>query len=409
MKAAFTLIRALCAFTLIATCSGTWGGMDGTDREVTNGDAAEEQLASAVPRQQLIQDLAAQWADPTGEPMENLVQVFSEASTKRLLRMQGATRTDEMIAILLGAPVEQVVPLGSEPGINPLGLGDLDRDFVYTPVTPCRIVDTRPSQGGPGAIPADGAYSFVVHGNVSGQGGDLNGCASPRNEPRAVHLNIAAVPVSGNGNLQPYPYGSSPGTTALVNYRLGTNISNAGTIQTCYLCGPDVTIRSNVSSAHIVVDVLGYYHEVEVPEMHYASIGDGGFIPRANVDYYTGYQQGGTYAGVATDSNDYDLWGAVQLPHGATVTSFSVLIEDNSAGDLEVWLARQVSSGYLVMAEVSSSGTPGVVTLVDDSISSAVVDNQYAAYGVAVIGTNWPGTSTLRIKRATIEYTLDEL
>jgi hypothetical protein len=408
MKAAFTLIRALCAFTLIATCSGTWGGMDGIDREVTNGDAAEEQLASAVPRQQLIQDLAAQWANPTGEPMENLVQVFSEASTKRLLRMQGATRTDEMIAVLLGAPVEQVVPLGSEPGINPLGLGDLDRDFVYTPVTPCRIVDTRPSQGGPGAIPADGAYSFVVHGNVSGQGGDLNGCASPRNEPRAVHLNIAAVPVSGNGNLQPYPYGSSPGTTALVNYKLGTNISNAGTIQTCYLCGPDVTIRSNVSSAHIVVDVLGYYHEVEVLEMRYASIGDGGFIPRSGaVDYYTLVGQGGTYPTVSGGAGD--LGGAVQIPQGATVTGFSVLLEDSAAGNITVTLERQGSTSYFLMAQVDSSGTPGVVTLTDTSISGAVVDNSSYAYLVFAYSDNWPGDHTLRIKRATIEYTLDEL
>ena len=31
-------------------------------------------------------------------------------------------------------------------------LGDTDDDLVYTPVTPCREVDTRPSQGGTGAI-----------------------------------------------------------------------------------------------------------------------------------------------------------------------------------------------------------------------------------------------------------------
>ena len=31
-------------------------------------------------------------------------------------------------------------------------LGSADKDLVYTPVTPCRVLDTRTTQGGTGAI-----------------------------------------------------------------------------------------------------------------------------------------------------------------------------------------------------------------------------------------------------------------
>ena len=79
-------------------------------------------------------------------------------------------------------------------------------EFLYTPVHPCRIVDTRKAGG---AISVDGIRSYDVHGYVSHQGGNYYGCFSPKGEPRAVHINVTAVPVAGNGWLTAYPYGST--------------------------------------------------------------------------------------------------------------------------------------------------------------------------------------------------------
>jgi hypothetical protein len=34
-------------------------------------------------------------------------------------------------------------------------------------------------------------------------------------------------------------------------------------VKTCYLCGPDVTLKSNFGTAHVVADVLGYFYPVD--------------------------------------------------------------------------------------------------------------------------------------------------
>lgn len=75
-------------------------------------------------------------------------------------------------------------------------LGDLDKDYVFTPVTPCRIIDTRAGGGGlflPGQ--AREYYIYGPGGNIASQGGNRIGCPSPRGEPRGVHVNITAVPL----------------------------------------------------------------------------------------------------------------------------------------------------------------------------------------------------------------------
>jgi hypothetical protein len=172
-----------------------------------------------------------------------------------------------MIKLRLFAPLAGCLLLVTADGS--FALGELDRDYVYTAVVPCRIVDTRPVSGGPGPIPPGGTKSFFTYGSgalLAPQGGDPAGCPSPRGEPRAVHINVVAVPQS-NGNLQVYPFGAAPGIGALVNYKLGTNIANAATVASCFGCASDITVQSNFGTANVVIDVLGYYHEVDPSDL----------------------------------------------------------------------------------------------------------------------------------------------
>ncbi len=131
-----------------------------------------------------------------------------------------------------------------------------NRHLSYAPVTSCRIVDTRKSGG---AIPPGGVRNYNVRGTVASQGGNPAGCPSPKGEPHAVHINVTAVP-SGNGNILAYPFFSSAPTTSLVNYRSDAqNIANSATVKTCFNCTKDISIKSNFGTAHVVIDVLGYY------------------------------------------------------------------------------------------------------------------------------------------------------
>ena len=129
--------------------------------------------------------------------------------------------------------------------------------LLYSPVTPCRIVDTRKAGG---AILPDAIRSYNVWGAVVSQGGNSAGCPSPKGEPRAVHVNVTSVPL-GNGWITAYPYGSAAPTASLVNYRSDAqNVANSGTIKICSNCVKDINIKSGGGKTHVIIDVLGYYY-----------------------------------------------------------------------------------------------------------------------------------------------------
>ena len=139
-----------------------------------------------------------------------------------------------------------------------------DEDLVFTPVVPCRIVDTR----NPG--PVSGVFSpgeqreFFVYGTteISSQGGNPAGCSPPRGNPSAVHINVTAVPQSGQGNLGVFPANVSAPHASLVNYKAGVqNIANAATVKTSGRAGAgDIAVKNRYGYSHLVIDVMGYYY-----------------------------------------------------------------------------------------------------------------------------------------------------
>jgi hypothetical protein len=142
-------------------------------------------------------------------------------------------------------------------------LGSTTQDFVFSPVTPCTIVDTR--VGGGGFISAGAVRAYNVHGNLAGQGG--SNCTAPRGEPRAVLLNVVAVDPNGKGNLNVVPYGINPRTQGALsvnfNVSAGTNLANAGVIKTAYLSASDIALSANYSGCHAFILVLGYFYDAE--------------------------------------------------------------------------------------------------------------------------------------------------
>ena len=70
-------------------------------------------------------------------------------------------------------------------------LGSSAADLVFTPLTPCRIIDTR-AAGGP--IMPGSPRDFLVSGNLGfeGQGGTPGGCGIPDSATAAM-LNFVAA------------------------------------------------------------------------------------------------------------------------------------------------------------------------------------------------------------------------
>ena len=139
-----------------------------------------------------------------------------------------------------------------------------DEDLVFTPVEPCRIVDTRIPGPVSGVFSPGEQREFFVYGTteISSQGGNPAGCPAPQGEPSAVHINVTAVPQSGNGWFIVFPANVAAPLASLVNYKTGVqNIANAATIKTFIQVGAEeIEVRNGKGSAHLVIDVMGYFY-----------------------------------------------------------------------------------------------------------------------------------------------------
>jgi hypothetical protein len=207
-------------------------------------------------REGTISELLGVWAPAEGA--DQLEVTLRAATDQELLLVSQATSFDEVERILLGEAARS--PVGE---FIPNALGDADQDYLYTPVAPCRIFDTR-NVGG--AIAAGTSREFYVYGPGLNtlQGGAAN-CPAPKGEPRGVHLNVTVVPVGAQGNVRVYPANASTPNASAVNFKLGTNIANALTVQSYYSLGPrEIEVYAGAGAAHVLADVLGYYYDVDL-------------------------------------------------------------------------------------------------------------------------------------------------
>jgi len=133
-------------------------------------------------------------------------------------------------------------------GRSPLALGDTSADLVFTPVTPCRIINFQ-------FIPGDTSQSFIVAGL----------CGIPFAEAKAVMINFISVNPSGPGDLRAFPYPLAAPLASVLNYApvAGLNIANGIAVPICdattATCSFDLTIQADVGGTTVVADVFGYF------------------------------------------------------------------------------------------------------------------------------------------------------
>jgi hypothetical protein len=151
-------------------------------------------------------------------------------------------------------------------GLGPHSLGESQVDLLYTPVIPCRIIDTRLAGG---AIGAGTTRSFLVTGtNLSSQGGSATGCNVPSGAAAAV-INFVAVNPAGPGDLRVTPFGTAIPLASIVNYAAvsGLNIANSPVVTICNpattTCPFDITIQADANDTDLVADVQGYFRNID--------------------------------------------------------------------------------------------------------------------------------------------------
>jgi hypothetical protein len=154
-------------------------------------------------------------------------------------------------------------------------LGDSQADLVYTPVTPCRIIDTRVAGG---ALSPGLPRSFKVTGDTTFQGGA--NCGIPFGPATSAMINFVAVSPVGRGNMQITPFGQAIPLASFINYSntAGTALANGLAVALCNpsaaTCTNDVTLQANVSAVDLVADVQGYFQRVSAGGVGTALLAD---------------------------------------------------------------------------------------------------------------------------------------
>jgi len=153
-----------------------------------------------------------------------------------------------------------LVPGGVRPQVLTKVLGSGAADLVYTPVTPCRILDTRVA-GGTLAAGFTRDFNAVVGsgGNFSSQGGSATDCGVVAAGQAAVVINLTAVTPNLAGYATAYPFGTTRPLASSVNYTAGAIVNNSIVVKLpTPLTTKDFTIYTFAAS-DFVADIVGYY------------------------------------------------------------------------------------------------------------------------------------------------------
>ena len=216
-------------------------------------------------------------------------------------------------------------------------LGSLTSDLVFTPLTPCRIVDTRVAGG---TIAAGATRGFKAWGaSFAAQGGSATNCGIPQNtNVAALELNLVVVGTLADGYITAFPYGVTQPNASTLNYLAGAVLANGATVKVSQSSLAFDWNLFTLATTHFVADVTGYYSMPVATALDCTTVaGVSTTLPASSANTYapapacaSGYTKVGVVCG--TSSNDNRILGftlsgcfsANASASAATVTTSSV-------------------------------------------------------------------------------------
>ena len=268
-RVAFAMVTATTSMLVLFPSAASIAG------QTSRGERPRQTLtapASSAERSALIQALADKWSSHVqsafgvdAEMWRERLRVQLGAVDETNLRDAVARDTYEGAMATLVGRGERVADAGRVSGaaatseLSDSLLGALTSDLVYTPIQPCRIVDTRFMAAG--AIPQNGSRSFIAM-NVTDfipQGGSVTDCGTLGLSATAIAMHLTAVFPLGGGHATVFPFGTTQPLAASVNYASGA-VQNNTVISK--IPNPVSTFDFTIFSsrlAHYVVDIVGYF------------------------------------------------------------------------------------------------------------------------------------------------------
>ena len=210
-------------------------------------------------RSALVSRLARQWSDAFAAlPKERRLD------HEQLSNALFALRADRLFAVTLAGDAEAVEAVLAEakreaakPRAAAKALGDATADLTYTPINPCRILDTRATAAGP--LAANVARTFDGYStNFASQGGAGSGCGIP-NGVAALAMNVYAVNPTNLGFIKVWPANGAEPDVSTVNYQLGITAIATGTLVPVDQASSNRFTAKSPASVDFIADVVGYF------------------------------------------------------------------------------------------------------------------------------------------------------
>ncbi len=190
---------------------------------------------------------------PAGRTIANLVTV--PLGDNRDVQVRNNAGSTEVVIDLAGwyddgvtDPTSPVVNPASRVAAGPIAPACPCGDG-FTPITPARVLDTRPGTtvGGPATPFGPGEARTVQIGGVGGVPADAD----------AVAVNLTVTETTAQSHLTAWPTGATVPEVSNLNWPAGDTIANLAMVK----LGPGGTLqlRNNSGSAQVIADVFGWF------------------------------------------------------------------------------------------------------------------------------------------------------
>jgi hypothetical protein len=290
----------------------------------------------------------------------------------------GASLRSSLKQSLLSLPLERLEAFANAGGLGdieaavrestgPKVLGATAADLVFTPVAPCRVVDTR---NPPATIlVATTQQSFLVRnaGGFASQGGSATDCGIPATAT-SVEMNFVAVGALGAGDLRAFAFGGTLPNASVINYSPVPgapflNIANGIAQPVCNpattTCTKDITIQADGGNTHLVLDVVGYFSRVQNVPVYRVNTGT---MPSLDIDTNPVGCPSPAYTPTVPERARVDSWISFQAAGGGNMGFFgrNVVSNDNGATfpvNLDVAAVSRATAIANEWAHVTNSAT----------------------------------------------------
>lgn len=214
----------------------------------------------------------------------------------------------------------------------PNSLGSATTDLVYVPITPCRILDTRPN-----ALAALSTQTYSFDSTNAGHAA----CSVTNQIPGtkaaaafAVNVTVDETGVSGTGYITLFPQGGSPGGTSFINFTPGQTFANAGIVPVNQSNGQFSLFTSAVTN--VIMDAYGVFIAPQPTQLQCQNVAT-------------------DYSLAANDSGDFF---SPTCPSGYSVTSANCYTQQSSG----VYLAGNTTGVTGICKFVNTTGATVPVT-----------------------------------------------